>query len=172
MKKLQFGLLGLVMLALPQFANAQSFTATNAYTAKFLCGLAPGGDSNGLGVVLGHYNTVINALATKNNQPIAYRATATRTNLETSTGVVSDFSSRSNLDRDGALGIACNQIKSLLGVSGDPGFIEGFVIIYSNAPLLVTDVLTGEPDKSTGVSVLQVYQVTDRTVNMSVKPGN
>ena len=171
MKKFLFGLLGLVILALPQLANAQSFTATNAYTAKFLCGLASGGDSR-LGVVLGHYNTAINVLATKNNQPIAYRATATRTDIETSTGVVSDFSSRSNLDRDGALGIACNQIKSLLGVSGDPGFIEGFVIIYANGPLLVTNVLTGEPDKSTGVSVLQVYQVTDRVVNMSVKPGN
>ncbi len=169
MKKFLLALAGMLILALPQVASAQSFTAKTAYTAKFLCGFASGGDSR-LGVVFGHYNTTINVLATKNNQPVAFRATATRTDLETSTGVVSVFSSRFNLDRDGALGIVCNQIKSLLGVSGAEGFVEGFVIIYSNDVLLVTDVLTGESEA--GLSAMQVFQVTERIVSLTVRPGD
>ena len=168
MKKLVLTFFGLVVLALPQLARAQNFSATNAYAAKFLCGLASGGESR-LGVVFGHYNTTINVLATKNKQPIAYRASATRNNLDVTNGVVSDFSARFELDRDGALGIVCNQIKSLLGVERVEGFIEGFVIIYSNAPLLVTDVLTGESEA--GLSAMQVFQVTERTVsNFTVRP--
>ena len=172
MKKFVLTFFGLVILALPQIASAQNFAAANAYAAKFLCGLASGGES-GLGVVLGHYNTTINVLATKSKQPIAYRATATRNNLGVGNPTVSNFSARFERDRDEALGIVCSQIKSLLEVGGVEGFIEGFLIIYSNGPLLVTDVLTGEGDTEAGLSAMQVFQVIERTIsNFTVKPLN
>jgi hypothetical protein len=57
----------LLVVALPQVAGAQEeegqpFRATVQYPAKFLCGYAPGEDSR-LGVVQGHYNTIVNILA-------------------------------------------------------------------------------------------------------------
>ena len=167
MKNFLLGLLGLLILALPQVAGAQNFTGTNAYAAKFLCGSASGAES----VVFGHYDTTINVLATKSNQPIAYRASATKNEIGVINGSVSVYSARSNLDRDQALGIVCGDIKTgLFGTSAD-GFIEGFVIVYSNGPLLVTDVLTGE--SGPGLSTMQIYQVNERVVTgVTVKPGH
>ena len=169
MKNLLLGLSGLLALALPQVAGAQNFTATNAYAAKFLCGVASGVES-GLAVVLGHYNTTINVLPTKNKQALAYRASATRNDLDVTNGGVSVFSARFDLDRDQALGVVCADIiGGLFGTSAE-GFIEGFVIVYSNGALLVTDVVTGE--KEAGLSTMQIYEVGERVIsNFTVKPG-
>lgn len=160
MNKFAFGFLGLLLLLVPGVANAQRYIATQTYSAKFLCGFASGSES-ALGVVLGHYNTTINVQATVNRTPVAYRVTPTRSNLEVSNGTVSGFSSRFDLDRDGAFAIVCGNIKSLLGVQGSEGFVEGFVTIYTNAALNVMDVLTAEnlSDVSTGITAMQVLQI-------------
>jgi hypothetical protein len=172
MKQLILGLFALLALALPQAAHAQTFTAKHAYTAKFLCGGTQGAEQ-GLGVVGGHYNTIINVHAVEERTSMAFRATALRTDLDTDTGYPSGFSIRWSFDRDGGVGIVCNYIKSLLGVQESEGFIEGFVTLYSDRPLDVVDVLTGQQSESIP-SVMEVLPVPESGGKMKVdapQPG-
>jgi len=168
MKQSILGFFGLLVLALPQAASAQNqnFWASDQYTAKFLCGFAPGGEAR-LGVVAGHYNTIINVLAVRNSTALAYRATALSSDFEIETGVPSEFSRRFDFDRDGGIGILCRDIKNLLLGGGSEGFIEGIVTIYGSKPLIVTDVLTSEDD---AISAMQVYEVERRSSSQRVRP--
>jgi hypothetical protein len=173
MKKIIVGLFGLLILALPQVASAQNFTSVFQYSAKFVCGRV--NSEQGLGVVPGHYGTTINLRAVANKNALAYRAVATRTNITLdplAEGTPTDFSIRFNFDRDGGLGIICSDIKNLFNVEQQQGFIEGFVLIYSNGQLDVTDVVTAEPcpDGCFGVSSIQIYQVAQRGASVVVKP--
>lgn len=168
MKKLVMALVGLSLFLLPVAAGAQNFTASFVYTAKFLCGFLNGSE-NRLGVVVGHYNTIINAAATKNRVAVAYRATAVKNDIGITNGAPSDFSERFDLDRDHAFGILCADIKRGLFDQGGEGFVEGFVMIYSSAPLNVSDVVTGQGFES-GVTAMQIYQVTERATSFAVRP--
>jgi len=170
MRKAILGFLGLLAFALPQAASAQSqnFGANNRYSAKFLCGDASGGDSR-LGVVEGHYNTIVNVTAIRNVTAFAYRATALRSDFEIDDGEPSGFSRRFDFDADGGIGVLCRDIKDLLGVGGNTGFIEGFVTIYASKPLNVTDVLTAEGG-DTDIRVMQVYQVIGRSASGTIRP--
>lgn len=167
MKQLTLALFGLLALALPQVARAQSFNGDHAYSAKFVCGYAPGGDTR-LGLVEGHYNTIINIHAVEERTSFAFRATAMSTNLETETGIPSGFSIRFDVDRDGGIGIVCGYIKSMLGVQGQEGIVEGFVTIYSTRPLDVVDVISGEDGGP--LSVLDVIQVPESGSKAKVDP--
>jgi hypothetical protein len=135
MRKSIFGLIALLVVVLPQFAGAQEeggqeFRSSVQYPAKFLCGDAPGAESR-LGVVFGHYNTVVNILASKNNTIIAYRATMVSTDLEISEGEPSQFSPRFELDQGEAVGVFCSDIKRGLFNTGGEGFMDGFVTIWT-----------------------------------------
>jgi hypothetical protein len=168
-------LLGLLVLVLPQAAHAQPAQTTklNAqlqYAAKFICGFAP--SRQGVGVVTGHYNTVINVTAVERRTSLTFRATALSTNLEVDEGVPSPFYLIGQFDADEGGSINCGQIKSLLGVGGpdNEGFIEGFVSIYSDRPLNVNSVLTGQDYyQESGVSVLETIQVPGNKSPMKIQ---
>jgi hypothetical protein len=165
---------GLLLVALPQVAGAQSqkFSADHQYNAKFACGRG-GGEESRAGVVEGHYNTIINVQALSNKTAIAYRATAVSSDLELEEGVPSDVSGRFDRDRDAGLGIVCNDIKRLFDVNGQQGFIEGFVVIYATNPLVVSSVITGQDETDSdlfGLSTLQVIDVETRNSSGSVEP--
>src|SRR5210317_1891741 len=98
MKQAILGLFTLIVFSLPQIAGAQEFRSSHQYTAKFLCGeVYP---EAGLGVVWGHYNTIVNVLGTKDSTAVAYRITPLSTDLDADEGTPSDFSYRYDLDRD------------------------------------------------------------------------
>jgi hypothetical protein len=164
---------GFLALLLPQVAGAQSFGVDNAYTAKFLCGFSPTGQESRVGVVGGHYNTIINVTAIRDKTAIAYRATPLSSTFDIEHGVPSIFSPRFDADTDEGFGIQCSDIKrGLLDIGGE-GFIEGFVTIYSNRLLEVTDVLTAEkcPDGCDSIDAMQVYQVEAVRVRLKVEPA-
>lgn len=166
MRKMIFQLFGLLLIALPQVAGAQDFRAAIQYPAKFICGYTSGGDQR-MGVVEGHYNTIVNILASRDRTTLAYRATVVRSSIEVNEGEPSGFSQRFDLDRDEAIGILCSDIKRGLLNLGGEGLIEGFVTIYSTKPLDVTDVLTGESE--VGHS-MQVHPVSERRESVRVEP--
>ena len=179
MKKLILGLSGILILALPQVAGAQipqsqAFKASFEYVAKFVCGRGGGGDTRS-GVVEGHYNTILNVLAIRNTTAVSARATWVSEDLDEGCsldrGEPSSFSERSDLDRDEAVGINCSDIKDLTDCS--QGLFEGFVTIYSSGPLEVTDVITGQgtDDGDGPLSVMEVYQVKERTTDVRVTPS-
>jgi hypothetical protein len=171
MRKQLLGFLIAAALVLPLAAGAQpsenpNFSASELYVAKFLCGESPGGESR-IGVVEGHYNTVINVQALKNRTRVAFRATAISSNFEIEHGVPSDFSFSELLDLGFGARIVCNDIKNVLDLDGQ-GFVEGFVSVYSNKPLVVETVLTGEGDN--GVSVMQVLRALRWATSIAVRP--
>jgi hypothetical protein len=167
-------LFALLLAALPQAASAQNqnFQADHEYTVKFLCGDASGGDSR-LGVVEGHYNTIINVQALRDHTSFAYRATALSSDLDNENGAPSIVSERFDRDQDGAVGIVCRDIKNLIGVSGQQGFIEGFVTVFTTRPLAVASVISGESEDDEGdegVDVLQVLVAEVRNASGTVRP--
>jgi hypothetical protein len=174
MSKAILGLFGLLAWLLPQAASAQSFGAEYAYTAKFLCGFSPTGQESRVGVIGGHYNTIINVKAIKNKTLAAFRATPLAGTFEMEIGAPSVFSTRFEGDTDEGGSIQCADIKQrLLGLEGR-GFVEGFVTIYSNRPLEVTDVVTAEKcddeEDCESIDSMQVYQVLENKVKFKVEP--
>jgi hypothetical protein len=171
MRKLFLGFLVAAAVVQPLAAGAQpsesqNFSASELYVAKFLCGYSSGGESR-LGVVEGHYNTVINVQALKNRTRVAFRATAISSNFDIEHGVPSDFSFAEQFDLGFGGRILCNDIKDVLDLDGR-GFVEGFVSVYSNKPLVVETVLTGEGDD--GVSVMQVLRALRWATSLAVRP--
>jgi len=164
MKKVVLATLGLCVLILPQIAAAKNLGANFRYTAKFICGFSSGGDSR-LGIVRGHYNTTINIQAIKNKTLLAYRAAAAISDLGLELGIPSGFTDPLSFDQDGAIGLVCRDIKNLVG--GGEGYIEGFVNIYSNKPLNVVSLLSGEGEGD--VSVMQLLDASVRSVSESIK---
>ena len=177
MRKSILGLIALFVVVLPQFAGAQEggqeFRSSVQYPAKFLCGYSSGGDSR-LGVVQGHYNTIVNILASRNNTVLAIRATMVRSDLEIE-DQISQFSERIELDQDEAIGVLCSDIKRGLfevgggGGEGAQGFMDGFVTIFSNKSLTVTAVVTGENEG--GAPSIQIITVSERRGGYRVRPG-
>jgi hypothetical protein len=175
MSKLILGFLGVMMLALPQAAGAQSFGGDYKYVAKFLCGRHDD-EEQGIGVVMGHYNTIINVTALKNRTAAVFRSTWLAENFNDDCeiidrGVPSDYSSRVDLDRDEAVAITCNDIKFSLGERCQ-GFVEGLVTIYSSRPLAVSDVITGQgtDDGDYPLSVMQVLDVREVKTSEKITP--
>jgi hypothetical protein len=168
MKQAILGLFTLIVFALPQVAGAQDFRTSHQYTAKFLCGEVD--PEEGLGVVWGYYNTIVNVLATKDSTAVAYRITPLSTNLEADEGTPSDFSYRYDLDRDEGFSVICSDIKRLVGVNGQTGFIEGFLTIYGQKALTVSDVLTGGGGEGGGPASIHAYDVTERRSGGRVSP--
>ena len=171
MRRIIFATIGLVIFALPQAAvAAPKFSASWRYAAKFVCGVGGGSESRD-GVVEGHYNTVINVLAIKNQTKIAYRATALSTDLDVNSDVPTGFSQLFERDIDGGFRIVCSDIKRELFDIGQEGFIEGFVAVYSTRPLNVVSVVTGEGDFGEGdvLSVMQLLDASERTVSETVE---
>jgi hypothetical protein len=164
-------LCGLLLAALPEAAAAQNFSADHQYNVKFVCGRADGAESR-LGVVEGHYNTLINILAQRDRTALAYVAAIVSTDLIENGGAPapSEVSRRFDLDRDGAVGILCRDIKDLLELEG-PGFVEGFVTIYTTSPLAVSTVITGDDeDDESGVDVLQIIDAEKRNSSGTIRP--
>jgi hypothetical protein len=91
------------------------------------------------------------------------------TDLETEEGVPSIVSRKFGLDRDFGFRIVWNDIKQLLDVSDQQGFVEGFVTVFTTNPLVVTGVVTGE-GVETEVSVLQVTDSERQNSKGTVKP--
>ncbi|MBW2692077.1 MAG: hypothetical protein JRE57_05525 [Deltaproteobacteria bacterium] len=168
MKQAILGLFTLIVFALPQIAGAQEFRTSHQYTAKFLCGEVD--PEEGLGVVWGYYNTIVNVLATKDSTAVAYRITPLSTNLEADEGSPSDFSYRYDLDRDEGFSVICSDIKRLVGVNGQTGFIEGFLTIYGQKALIVSDVLTGGGGEGGGPASIHAYDVTERRRGGRISP--
>ena len=171
MRSRNLALLALLALVVPQAAHAQTqkLNAKLQYAAKFLCGRG-GGEDSGIGVVMGHYNTIINVQAVQNKTSLTFRATALSSDLDVDEGVPSGFYPIGQFDADEGGAIPCGWIKSLLGVQGDSGFIEGFVSIYSNRPLNVSSVITGQDYYGEGgVSVMQTLQVPANKSPMKIR---
>jgi hypothetical protein len=172
MRTLALASLLALSLATPPLAAAQNgfiekFSANELYVVKFLCGDAGGGDSR-LGVVEGHYNTIVNVQALKDRTFVAFRATAVSSDLDLSEGFPSEFSFIVEIQRDGANGILCADIKQALDVNNQQGFVEGFVSVYSSKPLVVESVITGEGDGD--VSVMQVVRALRWPTSLTVRP--
>jgi hypothetical protein len=168
MRKIIIGMFGFLVVVLPQIAGAQQFNASFRYTAKFTCGYSCGGDCR-LGVVQGHYNTTVNIQATRDRTALAYRATALRSDLGVETGASSGFSTRLDFDRDEGIGLVCRDIKNVLGVGGQgEGYIEGFVNIYSNAPIDAVSVLTAEGEG--GLATMELLEAKGRATSQRVQP--
>jgi hypothetical protein len=123
----------------------------------------------GLGVVWGYYNPIVNVLAAKDSTAVAYRITPLSTNLEADEGSPSDFSYRYDLDRGEGFSVICSDIKRLVGVNGQSGFIEGFLTIYGQKALIVSDVLTGGVGEG-GANSIHAYDVTERRGGTRVSP--
>jgi hypothetical protein len=177
MSKAILGVFGLLAFLLPQAASAQPssserFGVDHAYTAKFLCGFSPTGSESRIGVVGGHYNTVVNVKAIKNKTRVAYRATPLSSTFDIDHGVPSIYSSRFDLDADEGFPIFCSDIKRRLLDIDDTGFIEGVVTIYSNHLLEVSDVLSGEkcPDGCESIEASVIYQVKEHDVKLKIEP--
>jgi hypothetical protein len=167
MKQAILGLFVLIVFALPQVAGAQDFRSSHQYTAKFICGEVEW--EAGLGVVPGYYNTIVNVLAAKDSTAVAYRITPLSTDFEVDEGDPSDFSYRYDLDRDEGFSVICRDIKRLVDVQGSTGFIEGFLTIYGQKQLIVSDVLTGGVGEGGG-NTLHAYDVTERRSGARVSP--
>jgi hypothetical protein len=103
----------------------------------------------------------------KDRTRAAFLVTPISSDLEVELGVPSQISSAVALDRDGAVGIFCNDIKNQADTGGQ-GFIEGFVTIYSSKPLVVESVLTGQGEGD--VSTLQVIRVPSRGAGGTIRP--
>jgi hypothetical protein len=176
MTKTVLGLFGMLAIVLPQFAGAQEtnegFRASYQYPAKYLCGHASGSDSR-LGVVYGHYNTIVNVLALRDDTKIGLRATMVSTDLEIDEGEPSQFVRADNLDSDEAMGIDCAAIKRWIFDSCCEGFMDGFVMIYRSKPLVVSDVVTaenyGEEGGGAGHS-MQIFPVREMRSRARVTP--
>jgi hypothetical protein len=173
MTKAMLALFALLLAALPQAASAQNqnFQADHEYTVKFLCGFSEGEESR-LGVVEGHYNTIINVQALRDHTSFAYRVTALSSDLDNENGAPSIVSQRFDRDQDGAIGIVCRDIKNLLDAVQE-GFVEGFVTIYTTRPLAVASVISGESEddeEDEGVDVLQVLVAEIRNSSGTVRP--
>jgi len=163
MRSVILGIFGLLLLGATPVADAAlapSFGASWRYAAKFICGHSDGHESSG-GVIRGNYNSVINIQAIKSNTLLAFRATALRSDLELEWGVPSITSQRFDLDSDEGVGLNCYDIKRVLGVEEQRGFVEGFVNVYSSSQLNVTSVVTGEGDYDGDFDVLTVMQLLE-----------
>ena len=168
MRKVILGVFGVLVLALPQVAGAAQFKSTLRYAAKFVCGASSGHDSSA-GVFRSHYNTIINIQAIRNKTVVAFRATALREDFEETSanlGIPSGFSERGDFDRDEGTGLDCYDIKRVLGVANNRGFVEGFVNVYSTGPLNVVSVLTAEEDDVDDpekLAVMQLLEASERS---------
>ena len=87
----------------------------------------------------------------------------------TALAAADDFSTRYDLDRDEGFSVICRDIKRLVDVHGSTGFIEGFLTIYGQKQLIVSDVLTGGVGEGGGNS-LHAYDVTERRSGARVSP--
>lgn len=128
-----------------------------AYSAKFVCGTRPLDLVGGSDVVRGRYSTTIN-IHNPRFTPVSFRKKAViALPQRADPGRISEFVGE-RLQPDGALGVDCPDIRALFGAgAGLPAFIEGFLVIYIQAPIELDVVavytarhrpLPGTPDTS------------------------